>query len=435
MKIGLNAHLHSQQAGYRSAGIAGYIANLLRQLPARAPDDWQFEALVGAANTAQFEGVKMSRAALETGSPLRRIVWEQALQPLKLRQYDLYHALAFVAPIVLTAPMVVTVYDLSFLRFPERHSLTRRLYLRHLTALTCARARRVLAISQCTADDLVDLLGVAADKIDVTPLGYDKAVFRPLPAADLARFRREHQLPERFWLYVGTLEPRKNLSTLLQAYGRLPKAERLPLILGGGIGWQGQAILAEVSRLGLGDSVTHIGFIPAADLPFWYNCAEAFVYPSVFEGFGLPVLEAMACATPVITSDAAALMEVAASAGKCLLPTMLTRGRPRSRASSQTMPGVNSRESEAWTGRSCLAGSVPPSLPSAVIARPWRNVTCRSRSVAAMRPAVPTRAFKRPRQRQMTDQKKATAKRRLELNPHSARFRRPAPGSDLGRGC
>lgn len=318
MKIGLNAHLHSQQAGYRSAGIKGYIANLLRHLPAKAPDHWQFEALVGAANAAQFERVKMSRAALDTEYPLRRIIWEQTLQPLKLRQFDLYHALAFVAPFVLTAPMVVTVYDLSFLRFPERLSPGRRLYLRNMTALTCSRARRVLAISQSTADDLVALLGAPADKIDVTPLGYDKAVFRPLPATELERFRREQKLPERFWLYVGTLEPRKNLSTLLQAYQRLSPAERLPLVLGGGIGWQGQAILADIGRLGLGDSVTHIGFIPAAELPFWYNCAEAFVYPSVFEGFGLPVLEAMACATPVLTSDAAALKEVAGAAGKCI---------------------------------------------------------------------------------------------------------------------
>ena len=318
MRIGLNAHLHSQRASYRSAGIAGYIANLLRCLPAQAPDHWQFEALVGAANSAQFERVKMSRAALDTQSPLRRIVWEQALQPLKLRQFDLYHALAFVAPIVLPAPMVVTVYDLSFLRFPDRLSPARRHYLRHMTALTCARARRVLAISQSTADDLRARLSVPADKIDVTPLGYDKSVFRPLPAAELARFRRQQQLPERFWLYVGTLEPRKNLATLLRAYRRLSGAERLPLILGGGIGWRGQETLAEIGRLGLGDSVKHIGFVPAADLPFWYNCAEAFVYPSVFEGFGLPVLEAMACATPVVTSDAAALMEVAGSAGKCL---------------------------------------------------------------------------------------------------------------------
>ena len=318
MKIGLNAHLHSQQAGYRAAGIAGYIANLLRCLPGQAPDHWQFEALVGAADTARFAGVKLSRAALDTRSPLRRIVWEQALQPLKLRQYDLYHALAFVAPIALTAPMAVTVYDLSFLRFPERLRRARRLYLRQMTALTCARARRVLAISQSTADDLVARLGVPADKIDVTPLGYDKRFFRPLPAAALARFRREQQLPKRFWLYVGTLEPRKNLATLLCAYRRLSKAERLPLILGGGLGWRGQAVLAEISRLGLGDSVKHIGFISAADLPFWYNCAEVFVFPSVFEGFGLPVLEAMACATPVVTSDAAALIEVAGAAGKCL---------------------------------------------------------------------------------------------------------------------
>ncbi len=318
MKIGLNAHLHSRQPGFRSAGISGYIANLLRNLPANAPDHWQFEALVGAANSAQFERIKMSRAPLDTQSPLRRIIWEQTLQPLKLRQFHLYHAMAFVAPILLTTPMVVTVYDLSFLRFPERLSPARRLYLRNMTALTCSRARRVLAISQSTADDLAALLGAPADKIDVTPLGYDKAVFRPLPPADLAQFRRKHDLPDRFWLYVGTLEPRKNLATLLQAYHRLSKADRLPLILGGGIGWQGQAILAEISRLGLGDSVKHMGFIPAADLPFWYNCAEAFIYPSVYEGFGLPVLEAMACGAPVVTSDAAALKEVAGSAGKCI---------------------------------------------------------------------------------------------------------------------
>ena len=318
MKIGLNAHLHSRQPGFRSAGISGYIANLLRHLPANAPDHWQFEALVGAASSAQFERIKMSRAALDTQSPLRRIIWEQTLQPLKLRQFHLYHAMAFVAPILLTAPMVVTVYDLSFIRFPERLSPARRLYLRNMTALTCTRARRVLAISQSTADDLAAWLGAPADKIDVTPLGYDKAVFRPLPPADLTQFRRKRDLPERFWLYVGTLEPRKNLSSLLEAYRRLSTAERLPLILGGGIGWQGRAILADISRLGLDDSVKHIGFIPAAELPFWYNCAEAFMYPSVYEGFGLPVLEAMACGTPVVTSDAAALKEVAGSAGKCI---------------------------------------------------------------------------------------------------------------------
>ncbi|MCY3834577.1 MAG: glycosyltransferase family 1 protein [Chloroflexi bacterium] len=325
MRIGLNAHLLSGQTGYRSAGIHAYISNLLRHLPEQAPRDWQFEALVGAATSASFPGVSMSRARMNTASPLRRIFWEQALQPWQLRRYDLYHALAFVAPAVLTAPMVVTVYDLSFLRFPARLSAARRLYLRALTALTCARARRVLAISQSTAHDLTEQLGVPEGKIDVTPLGYDRAAFRPLLEADIAHFRRKQDLPERFWLFIGTLEPRKNLPLLLKAYARLPRNERLPLILGGGAGWRAGEIFAAMERLGLEESVKHVGFIPTADLPLWYNCAEAFLYPSVYEGFGLPVLEAMACGTPVITTDASSLPEVAGAAAQCLPPQDIER--------------------------------------------------------------------------------------------------------------
>ena len=320
MRVGLNAHLLSAGEGYRSAGIHGYISNLLRHLPSHAPAGWRFQALVGAANTASFPGVALERAAFDTQSPLSRIFWEQVLQPALLRRFDLYHALAFVAPVVLGTAMVVTVYDLSFLRYPGRLSPVRRLYLRSMTALTCMRARRVLAISQSTADDLTSLLGVPPGKIDVTPLGYDRALFRPLQPAAIAHFRRKRKLPERFWLYVGTLEPRKNLPMLLRAYRQLAPAERLPLVLGGGIGWRGNAVLAEIERLELGESIRHVGFIPTADLPFWYNCAEAFLYPSVFEGFGLPLLEAMACGAPVVTSNVSALPEVVGTAGKTLPP-------------------------------------------------------------------------------------------------------------------
>ena len=119
---------------------------------------------------------------------------------------------------------------------------------------------------------------------------------------------------------MGTLEPRKNLPLLLKAYARLTKADRLPLVLGGGIGWMAQEVFAAIERLELGDRVKHVGFIPTADLPLWYNCAEAFLYPSVYEGFGLPVLEAMACGTPVITSNTSSLPEVAGGAARCLPP-------------------------------------------------------------------------------------------------------------------
>ena len=320
MNIGLNAHLLSRQAGYRSAGIHGYIYNLLRHLPAFAPANWRFRAMVGGANPALFDGITMCRARFDTEAPLRRILWEQVFQPAQLRQLDLYHALAFAAPLWLTAPMVVTVYDLSFMRFPDRLTRARRLYLRLMTALTCRRAKRVLTISQSAAADLQNLLDVPADKIDVAPPGYDQERFRPLPASDIDAFRRRRGLPPRFWLFVGTLEPRKNLPMLLHAYARLPSSARLPLILGGGKGWMADDIFAAIERHGLENDVQHIGFIPAADLPLWYNSAEAFLYPSLFEGFGLPALEAMACGAPVLTSNASSLPEVVGAAGITLPP-------------------------------------------------------------------------------------------------------------------
>jgi len=320
MNIGLNAHLLSSQAGYRSAGIHGYIDHILRHVPSIAPDDWQFTAMVGGANTAGYDHVTMRRAIWDTESPAKRILWEQLLQPLHLGQYDLYHAMAFAGPLLLNTPMVVTVYDLTFIRYPERLTTARRRYLSAFTSLTCRRAKRVIAISQSTADDLTELLDIPADKIDITPLGYDSSRFYPMGNDEINAFRTKQDLPERFWLFVGTLEPRKNLVTLLNAYAQLPENEQLPLILGGGKGWMVDDIFATIERHGLGDKVSHIGFIPTEDLPLWYNSAEIFVYPSVFEGFGLPVLEAMACGTPVITSNVSSLPEVAGHAGLTLPP-------------------------------------------------------------------------------------------------------------------
>lgn len=318
--IGLNAHLLSGKAGYRSAGIHGYIYNTLAHLPAAAPKDWRFTAMVGAGNTAQFDGMTMRHSRWNTESPLRRILWEQLAQPGQLSEFDLYHALAFVAPLWLPVPMVVTVYDLSFLHYPQVLTPARRLYLRMFTRLTCQRSRRVIAISHSTARDVIDSLNIATDKVDVAAPGYNAEIFREYPENEVSEFRRIKNLPERFWLFIGTLEPRKNLPILFEAYANLPQNERPPLVIGGGKGWQYDEIFATVERRGLQNDVQFLGFVPAEELSLWYNSAELFVYPSVFEGFGLPVLEAMACGTPVIVSDASSLPEVAGSAGMCIPP-------------------------------------------------------------------------------------------------------------------
>jgi glycosyltransferase involved in cell wall biosynthesis len=319
MHIGLNAHLLSSEPGYRSAGIHQYIDNLLRELP-HAAREHRYTAMVGARQPRTYEGVTIRKAPLDTEPPLRRIVWEQAFQPWSLGRYDLYHALAFVAPALLLAPMVVTIYDLSFFHYPDRLPRSRRVYLQRMTEWTCQRARRIITISQSTARDVAATVGIAPERIDVAPPGCDFARFRPLLPEAVAAFRREQGLPKRFWLFIGTLEPRKNLVTLIEAYAALSPDERLPLVIAGGKGWDYEPIFAAVERYRLQDQVRFPGFVSAEALPLWYNAAQAFVYPSLFEGFGIPVLEAMACGTPVITSDATSLPEVVGDAGICLPP-------------------------------------------------------------------------------------------------------------------
>jgi glycosyltransferase involved in cell wall biosynthesis len=321
--IGLNAHLLTAQAGYRSAGINGYIYHLVQALPGADPA-LTYTVFAGSqGDPPAHPRLTVRRTHFRTERPLRRILWEQFAQPVALwrTRPDLVHALAFVAPLICPVPAVVTVYDLSFVHYPARLPAARRWYLRLLTRRTCQRARRVIAISHSTARDVAATFGLPPGKIDVAAPGVD-ARFQPLPPGEVAAFRRRARLPDRFLLFVGTLEPRKNLPVLLRAYARLPASDRaaVHLVLGGGKGWMYQEIFQAVEALGLGDTVLFPGYLPAEDLPLWYNAADALVYPSVFEGFGLPVVEALACGTPVLVSDVSSLPEAAGESGVRLPP-------------------------------------------------------------------------------------------------------------------
>lgn len=322
MRIGLNAHLltGADQPGYRRAGIHGYIQNLLANLPAAAPGV-DFTAFVGSGDPPPSPAIRIRRTRWAGKSPGRRILWEQFAQPFQLGGLDLMHELAFVAPLLMPRPYVVTVYDLSFLRYPERLTRSRRLYLRLFTRISCQRARRVIAISQSTADDVAQLLHIPRARIDLAQPGVEPR-FQRLPAAMVDAFRAAQGLPDRFFLFIGTLEPRKNLPMLLRAYAALPAADRaaIPLILAGGKGWLSDDIPRTIAACKLEHDVTLPGYIADDMLPLWYNAAHTFVYPSVYEGWGLPVSEALACRTPVITTTASSLPEAAGRAGLCLPP-------------------------------------------------------------------------------------------------------------------
>jgi glycosyltransferase involved in cell wall biosynthesis len=239
---------------------------------------------------------------------------------LRRLNVDLLHALAFVAPFTAPCPFVVTVYDLSFLRYPEAFRPFNRWYLRQFTTRSVKRAKAIIAISESTRQDVINFLGAPPEKVHTIYCGVDNN-FCPLPVAQVEAFRAAQGLPDRFILFLGTLEPRKNVEGLIRAYAHWstqnPPAP--PLIIGGGKGWYYHHIFKLVEALNLTTSIRFTDYIPQDQLALWYNAASLFVYPSYFEGFGLPVLEAMACGTPVITSTASSLPEVAGTSGAAQL--------------------------------------------------------------------------------------------------------------------
>jgi glycosyltransferase involved in cell wall biosynthesis len=245
-----------------------------------------------------------------------RIFWEQVVAPFALAraQPDLLHGMAFALPLTWTSPSVVTIFDLSFIRYPGRLSAARRLYLRAIVGASARRADRIIAISESTRQEIMALLGISPDKIDIAYPGVNSNC-RPLDRNAVTAFRQQQGLPDRFILYLGTLEPRKNLITLIKAYAALPQRQKVKLVLAGGKGWGYEPVFALIEELGLENDVITPGYQPGDSLPMWYNSPELFVYPSVYEGFGMPLVEAMACGTPVIASNTSSLPEAVGEAG------------------------------------------------------------------------------------------------------------------------
>ncbi len=321
-KIGLIATLLSTVQTYRGAGIHIYSHQLLHHLP-QQDRSLQYLAFTGDKDFVAPTGMVLHESTFPIRHPYGRILWEQTIVPLTMRgqHVDLAHGLAYAIPRIFSIPSVVTVHDLSFLHYPQIFRPTNRLYLSRITALSCKRARRVIAVSQATKADLQRLLHIPATKIDVIYNGVD-SMYRHLSSEEVATYRKQKGWPKRFILTLGTLEPRKNHVALFEAYAQYRQLSRhpLPLLVGGGKGWHYGTIFKRVDELNLQSHVHFLGFVPAEALPWLYNAASLFVYPSLYEGFGLPVAEAMACGTPAITSTASSLPEVAGKAALVIDP-------------------------------------------------------------------------------------------------------------------
>lgn len=313
---------------WQGAGIGRYTRELVQAAALAAPDMalHLFFAAGSLDPQSPFARYAHALAAAHPNITLRpipisprllTILWQRLRLPLRVEwligPLDVVHAPDFVLPPT-QARTLLTIHDLTFLVEPACAEPNLRRYLSEAVPRSLRRADLIVVDSKATANDLGKLYGIPSRRIRLLYPAVDQR-FRPMPATETAPLRERLRLPDRFLLFVGTLEPRKNLTRLLQAFALL-RADYpdLHLVIAGRRGWLYDEIFATVDRCGLRERVHFLDFVADGDLPALYNLAEAFVYPSLYEGFGFPVLEALACGTPVVTAKVASLPEVAGSA-------------------------------------------------------------------------------------------------------------------------
>ncbi len=256
--------------------------------------------------------------------PFRRLWTHARLSAEMLRHApDVLFVPAHVLPLIHPRRSVVTVHDLGYLYYPDAHRDADRRYLDWSTRWNAHQAAAVLADSEATKADLIRAYGARSDRIHVVYLGRDERITRVANPLRLAEVRAKYDLAQRYFLYMGTLQPRKNLERVVQAFeaicGRGELAD-MQLVLAGRKGWLYDSLFARVEAAGLGERVVFPGYIPDEDVPALLSAAAAFVFPSLYEGFGIPVLEAGGCGVPVITSNTSSLPEVAGDAALLVDP-------------------------------------------------------------------------------------------------------------------
>ncbi|MBM3130287.1 MAG: glycosyltransferase family 4 protein [Chloroflexi bacterium] len=313
MRIGIDATALPPQP----FGAANYIINLAQAL-LRIDTTNDYSIFAKPLHAPLFDAARAQIVRTAPASPFARVAWEQIVLPFLARQQrlDVLHSPHYTMPLVKSVRAVVTFHDLTFFLYPQMHLLYKRVFFRTMLPLSARRADALIAISHSTRADILRVLRTPLERVTTIPYGIAPH-FQPITDAQARdAFCKQHNLPRPFILYVGNLEPRKNLPTLVRAFAQLVRAG-LPhtLVLAGSRGWHAAPIFATIRELDLSSRVVFTGYVPQSDLPMLYSAADLFVYPSLYEGFGLPVLEAMACGVPVITSNISSMPEVAGDAG------------------------------------------------------------------------------------------------------------------------
>lgn len=326
MKIGIDASLVVGE----KAGVGFYTACLIEALAALDPVndyvlypffyhvfDPRFKELKPPASNFSVRFSRLPEKSI-------RYLWFRSGIPRHwlIGNVDVLHSTTYCCPHRHIGKLVITIYDISFIHYPEHHTEANRVHCLKGTLDSATMADCIIAISEHTKSDLVEYLNIPGDRIVVTHLAARRA-FRPRPPEEVRAYNQNHWgLESPYILSVGTLEPRKNIRRLIGAYCSLPGELRdhYQLVIAGGKGWLSSDVYRTVTEMGAESRVRFLGYIPEPDLPWLYCGASCFVYPSLYEGFGLPPLEAMATGIPVIASNTSSMPEVLGNAGVLVDP-------------------------------------------------------------------------------------------------------------------
>jgi glycosyltransferase involved in cell wall biosynthesis len=297
-------------------GVGYYTEHLLHHLVQEAP---RHDVTVFSSRPVDVARALPAAVRIDTSRwRIPRMLWMQTVAPRMLERLapDVAHFTNGMMPLSCPVPAVVTIHDMSLALYPRYHPPRRVLLNRPLVNLAVRRADAIITVSQSARSDIVRHYRMRADQVHVVTEAAAPEFHPVHDAARLESVRVRYGLASRFILYVGTIEPRKNLPKLLDAFARRRASGELShqLVCVGPYGWLSRDIEEQLERLQIAPAVRFTGYVPFEDLPAIYNLAEMFVFPSIYEGFGLPVIEAMACGTPVITGPAAALAEVGGGA-------------------------------------------------------------------------------------------------------------------------
>ena len=319
MHIGIDARL----TYYRTGGISTYIVRLVEAL--ERLDSVNRYTVFHSRKARESDASSFSRSRFQAAplwTPSHHRIERYALSAELLpRRLDVFHTTDFIPPQFGARRHVITVHDLTFLHYPQFLTAESRHYYNDQIHYAVRHADHILTDSEASKRDMIAMLGVPAQKITVHLLGVDES-FQPLPTETIDHYRRALELPETYFLFVGTFEPRKNIGGLVEAYRALlaETPDAPPLVLAGRMGWNFDEQREKIEAFNLGDQLLWREALPQDAMPALYNGALALVTPSFYEGFGFPALEAMASGTVPIVSSTSSLPEVVGTVGLQVAP-------------------------------------------------------------------------------------------------------------------